>query len=146
MVSLFKRLALEENCQSAGIASQQNPVQAMKLLRLKARNDVAKDTYQLISTVIVRDAARDKFTQTLEIMGVDKVLEIKKPIDLFEITFKHIQKINEKTQTHIFHTGELENAMVQTDFRLDYNDTETGEINEDLKYFTSPYKSKDASL
>jgi hypothetical protein len=28
-------------------------------------------------------------------MGVDKILEVKKPLDLFEITFKHIQKIHE---------------------------------------------------
>jgi hypothetical protein len=63
MVGMFKRLALEENCQSAaGIASQQNPVQAMQMLRLKARNEVARDTYQQVSTVIVRETARDKIT------------------------------------------------------------------------------------
>ena len=45
-------------------------------------------------------------------MGVDKILEVKKPLNLFEITFKQIQKINEEAQTDIFHTGEQEDAEV----------------------------------
>lgn len=115
MISLFKRLALEENCQSAGIASQQNPVQAMQLLRLKARNEVANETSNLISTVLVRDLARDKFTQTLEIMGLDKVLEVKRPLDFFDISFKHIQRIDEESQTVITYTDETEEIAVQTE-------------------------------
>lgn len=95
MISMFKRLALEEDNQSAGIASQQNPVQAMQLLRLKARNEVANGTSNHITNVILKEFAREKFTQTLEIMGLDKVIEVKKPIDLFDPSYKHIQKIDE---------------------------------------------------
>lgn len=95
MISMFKRLALEEDNQSAGIASQQNPVQAMQLLRLKARNEVANGTSNQITNVILKEFAREKFTQTLEIMGLDKVIEVKKPIDLFDPSYKHIQKIDE---------------------------------------------------
>ena len=95
MISMFKRLALEEDNQSAGIASQQNPVQAMQLLRLKARNEVANGTSNQITNVILKEFAREKFTQTLEIMGLDKVIEVKKPIDMFDPSYKHIQKIDE---------------------------------------------------
>jgi hypothetical protein len=28
-------------------------------------------------------------------MGLDKVIEVKKPIDMFDPSFKHIQKIDE---------------------------------------------------
>ena len=97
MISMFKRLALEENNLSAGIASQQNPVQAMQLLRLKARNEVANGTSNLISTVLLKDFAREKFTQTLEIMGLDKVIEVKRPLEIFDSLFKHIQKIDEES-------------------------------------------------
>ena len=45
-------------------------------------------------------------------MGVDKILEVKKPLNLFEITFKQIQKINEEAQTDIFHTDEQDDAEV----------------------------------
>ena len=95
MISMFKRLALEEDNQSAGIASQQNPVQAMQLLRLKARNEVANGTSNQITNVILKEFAREKFAQTLEIMGLDKVIEVKKPIDMFDPSYKHIQKIDE---------------------------------------------------
>ncbi len=67
----------------------------MQLLRLKARNEVANGTSNLISNVILKEFAREKFTQTLEIMGLDKVIEVKKPIDMFDPSFKHIQKIDE---------------------------------------------------
>ena len=116
MISLFKRLALEDNIQSAGIASQQNPVEAMKLLRLKARNEVANSTSNLISNVLIRDFARDKFTQTLEIMGLDKVIEVKKRFDMFDSSFKHIQTIDEESQTIIVNTGETDEVGMQTEF------------------------------
>jgi hypothetical protein len=30
-------------------------------------------------------------------MGLDKIIEVKKPTDIFDISFKHIQKIDEES-------------------------------------------------
>ena len=49
-------------------------------------------------------------------MGLDKVIEVKKRFDMFDSSFKHIQTIDEESQTIIVNTGETDEVGMQTEF------------------------------
>ena len=46
----------------------------MYILRMKAKNEVAARNNQVVSQIVLKEHARDKFTQTTEIMGIEKIL------------------------------------------------------------------------